>query len=51
MRLKIPRTAMDIVAKHLTEACGGTVLQTLGLHEVEIVVTIQVPPREGDSAI
>jgi hypothetical protein len=35
--LPLPRTSTDIVAKHLTQACTGTVLESLGIPQFDIV--------------
>ena len=35
--LQLPPSSTDIVAKHLTEACRGTVLEALGISGLDVV--------------
>ena len=35
--LQLPQSSTDIVAKHLTEACRGTVLEALGISGLDVV--------------
>ena len=37
MRIRIPRNGQDIVAKYLTSACAGEVLQVLGILQPTVI--------------
>lgn len=35
--MKIPRNSVDVLSKHLTDACPGDVLEVIGIHDVNVI--------------